>query len=84
MESTTIVKSLKFIKHPKNRQNFDHGLMVKRRNDISPIFDFIRNNPKCKQFACHEECAEGCWGEGNLSCITCKNYEYKEYFIQCE
>lgn len=55
--------------------------MVKRRSDINPIFDFIRNNPKCKQFACHEECDEGCWGEGNLSCIKCKNYEYKEYFI---
>ena len=39
--------------------------MVKRRSDINPIFDFIRNNPKCKQFACHEECDEGCEAEDN-------------------
>ena len=41
------------------------------------IIEAISDNPKCANFKCHNECDEGCWGDGELSCV-------KEIENQCK
>ena len=47
------------------------------------VFDEVRDNSKCFDFHCHPECADGCWGAGNLSCIKCKNKAYFGRLKEC-
>ena len=66
----------RFIKRPMPKAGFRNGLMVERGKQRVDIFKELKENDQCKNFQCHEECKNGCWGDGNLACIECRNFVY--------
>ena len=81
----TTINWKQFIKRPQIIANshFEDGLLVKLHGREDNMFDSVKHNDKCTNFKCHPECKNGCWGDGNLSCIECKNKAYFGELKEC-